>query len=183
MKYKNNNGFSKIRPWLRAAWGVAGMEVLALEVVVMLIVILRLLVSHPNKQALMFGYTITLSVGAVVVTVATLFCFAALIVWPCYISLRRQGVTSPSNESTIAKVASVLAAVVISLARRAVEVVCAEAVDETVHTIPTIYRDRATMRERRSHRRAVHILTSRSAAKGDGHAAAALTYSFAAVTA
>ena len=48
---------------------------------------------------------------------------------------------------------------------------------------PVISRDRATMRERRSHRRAVHILTSRSAAKGDGHAAAALTYSFAAVTA
>jgi hypothetical protein len=98
-------------------------------------------------------------------------------------SLRRQASSSPSNESTIAKVASVLAAVVMALARRTVEVVCAEAAGTTVHTIPTIYRDRATMRERRSHRRAFHILTSRSAAKGDGHAAVALTYSFAAITA
>lgn len=49
--------------------------------------------------------------------------------------------------------------------------------------VPVVYRNRVTMRERRSHRRAIHILTCRSAAKGDGHAAAALTYSFAAITA
>ncbi len=49
--------------------------------------------------------------------------------------------------------------------------------------IPAVSHVRATVRERHAHRRAIHIVTTRNASKGDGHAASVLIYTPAAITA
>ncbi len=148
--------------------------------------------SHPNIHLLVADYYIVTWVGMLAKFIGA-FLTAALIVALVYVSyfrpssISRTDAACPSESDSTDWFAAAYNVAVAALKAWVNNWRCsmspASPVTTTTLPAPLACHNRAAMRERRSHRRAIHILTSRSAAKGDGHAAVALTYSLAAITA
>ena len=144
--------------------------------------------SHPNVHLLVIDYKFVIWDGGITVFVSGAL-VAVLPVALVYASLWRwnnisgEGTANTPVAGWLAEAVNVAAAALKAWLDSRTGWFSSPVIAPAAQPEPEIYRDRVTMRERRAHRRAVHILTSRSAAKGDGHAAVALTYSFAANTA
>ena len=168
-----------------SAMAFAAMAVLLLTKAVMI-------QSHPNIHLLVADYYIVTWVGMLAKFIGA-FLTAALIVALVYVSyfrpssISRADAACPSESDSTDWFAAAYNVAVVALKAWVNNWRCsmspASPVTTTTLPAPLACHNRAAMRERRSHRRAIHILTSRSAAKGDGHAAVALTYSLAAITA
>ena len=143
-------------------------ELTGMLVPILATLLILALVPHPDAHLVVFNCKITTWCAEATIRLSPVF-FVSLIVALVYATHRR----------TINEALAALKTALDGRKRQFPFPIITTASQST----PAIHRDRVTVRERRSHRRAIHILTCRSAAKGDGHAAVALTYSFAANTA